>query len=123
MRERMAALEDRLDATSEELRSAQSTLQQQQDLLSEAGWIDEDDRGLRSGIGRFFEAVDVSGVAAASFNYRFIDAGDNDGIGTPGSNGGATNDTLFRHPIQIRSFQERMIQIAKRVVALIVNQD
>lgn len=97
MEQRMAELEDRLQATSEELDSAKTTVEEQQDMLTDAGLVD-DDRGDRSGVGAFFEAVDVSGVAAASFNYRFIDGGDNDGIGVPPANGGATNDSLFRHP-------------------------
>jgi hypothetical protein len=110
MQERMAALEDRLAATSEELRSARDTLDRQQALLSEAGLGDEDDRAIRSGIGAFVEAVEISGVAAASFNYRFIDAGDNDGLGVAGSNGGATNDSFFRHP-NANSFQVDQIWI------------
>lgn len=92
MEQRMAEMEDRLEATSEELRTAKSTVDQQQEMLSGAGLVDSDDRGARSGVGSFLELVDISGVAAASFNYRFIDKGDNDGGNT------IVNDTLFRHP-------------------------
>jgi len=95
MQQRMAEMEDRLQSTSDELRSAKATVDQQQDMLSDAGLIDGDDRGARSGVGSFFEMVDVSGVVASSYNYRFIDRGDNDGIGAPGVNAGATNDTFF----------------------------
>lgn len=100
MQQRMAEMEDRLESTSDELRSAKATVDQQQDMLSDAGLIDGDDRGARSGAGSFFEMVDVGGVVAASYNYRFIDRGDNDGIGAPGpppANAGATNDSFFTH--------------------------
>jgi hypothetical protein len=107
MEQRMAEMEDRLQATSEELDSAKTTVEEQQEMLSDAGLVD-DDRGVRSGVGAFFEAVDVSGVAAASYNYRFIDGGDADGLGNttglsdPNSfggtpNGGASNDSFFTH--------------------------
>jgi len=92
MEQRMAEMEDRLQATSEELRTAKETVDQQQGMLSDAGLIEGGDRGVRSGASSFFELVDVSGVAAASFNYRFEDGGDNDAGGPP------VNDTLFRHP-------------------------
>lgn len=92
MEQRMAEMEDRLEATSDELRTAKATVDQQQDMLSGAGLLEGDDRGARSGVGSFFEMVDISGVAAASYNYRFIDNGDRDAAGPP------VNDTLFRHP-------------------------
>lgn len=92
MEQRMAEMEDRLQSTSQKLETAKATVDQQQDMLSSAGLLEGGDRGARSGVGSFFELVDISGVAAASFNYRFIDEGDNDGGGPP------VNDTLFRHP-------------------------
>jgi hypothetical protein len=95
MEQRMAEMEDRLQSTSDELRSAKATVDQQQDMLSDAGLIEGGDRGARSGVGSFFEMVDVSGVVASSYNYRFIDRGDNDGLGDPGANAGATNDSFF----------------------------
>ncbi|MCA9505294.1 MAG: hypothetical protein KC616_19540, partial [Myxococcales bacterium] len=93
MEQRMAEMEDRLQATSDELRSARATVETQQGLLTDAGLIESEDKGLRSSVGSFFEMVDVDGVAAASYNYRFIDRGDNDG-----GNTGARNDTYFTHP-------------------------
>ena len=75
MEQRMAELEDRLQATSEELDSAKTTVEEQQAMLSDAG-LAEEDRGIRSGVGQFLEMVDISGVAAASYNYRFIDGGE-----------------------------------------------
>jgi hypothetical protein len=97
MEQRMAEMEDRLQATSQELKTAKATVDEQQGLLSDAGLVEKDDRAVRSGVGAFLEMVDVSGVVAASYNYRFINAGDNDGIGTAGANGGAVNDTYFTH--------------------------
>lgn len=74
MEQRMAEMEDRLQATSDELEAAQATVDQQQGLLSDAGLYEGE--GLRSGAGGFFESVDVSGVAAASYNHRLIKAQD-----------------------------------------------
>ncbi|MBY0401658.1 porin, partial [Myxococcota bacterium] len=72
MEQRMAEMEDRLQATSEELKNAQQTVEQQQAVLTDAG-LAEDEGGVRSAVGTFFQQVDVSGLAAASYNYRFID--------------------------------------------------
>lgn len=87
MEQRMTEMEDRLQATSEDLRSAQAVVDQQQGLLSDAGLVDEDDSGIRAGVSDFLEQVDISGVIAASYNHRLIKGGD--------LNGG---NTLFRHP-------------------------
>jgi len=92
MEQRMAEMEDRLQATSDELAAAQATVVEQQDLLIDSGLYE--DEGLRSGAGGFFESVDVSGVAAASYNQRLIEsdtrgnlAGGNSGFfKTPNSN-------------------------------------
>jgi hypothetical protein len=70
MEQRMAAMEDRLQATSDELRTAQTTVDEQQSLLADSGLIEANDSGVRSGVGGFLDLVDVSGVVAASFNYR-----------------------------------------------------
>jgi len=90
MEQRMADMEDRLQATSDELRSAQATVDEQQGLLSSAGLAKDEkqDEGLRSQVGKFLEMVDISGVTAASFNYRFLGAGDNN----------LDNVGYFRHP-------------------------
>jgi len=90
MEQRMADMEDRLQATSDELRSAQATVDEQQGLLSSAGLAQDEDQGVRSRVGKFLEMVDISGVTAASFNYRFLDHGDNN---LSGGNVG-----YFRHP-------------------------
>ena len=74
MEQRMAEMEDRLEATSDDLRTARATVDEQQSLLSDAGLVDASDQGLRSAVGSFFESVDISGVAAASYNHRLIKA-------------------------------------------------
>jgi hypothetical protein len=89
MEQRMAEMEDRLQATSDELNTAKTTVAEQQNLLTDAGFA-ADDRGIRSGVGKFLKEVDISGVVAASYNYRFLDSGDDV------SNGG--NIGYFRHP-------------------------
>lgn len=89
MEQRMAEMEDRLQATSDELRTAKDTVSEQQDLLTDAGLIDEDgDSGLRSRVGSFFDMVDISGVVAAGFNYRLEESSidTDDGAGLPGGN-------------------------------------
>ena len=73
MEQRMAEMEDRLQATSDELRTARATVDEQQTKLSDAGLLDGDE-GLRSGAASFFDQVDISGVAAASFNYRLVES-------------------------------------------------
>ena len=67
MEQRMAEMEDRLQATSDELAAAQATVVEQQDLLIDSGLYE--DEGLRSGAGGFFESVDISGVAAVSYTH------------------------------------------------------
>lgn len=88
MEQRMAEMEDRLQATSDELRTARSTVAEQQDLLTDAGLLEEEG-GIRSSVGKFFEQVDVNGVMAASYNHRILDGGD-DNLSNSG--------LLFRHP-------------------------
>ena len=92
MEQRMAEMEDRLQATSDELATAKQTVDEQQVLLSDAG-LATDDEGIRSGVGNFLKEVDVSGVVAASFNYRILDGGPNQDDNSVGGNTG-----FFRHP-------------------------
>jgi Putative beta-barrel porin-2, OmpL-like. bbp2 len=89
MEQRMAEMEDRLQATSEELDTAKTTVAEQQSVLTDAG-LAADDSGVRSGVGDFMKQVDISGVVAASYNYRFLDSGDDN------SQGGVAGS--FRHP-------------------------
>jgi hypothetical protein len=70
MQQRMEEMEDRLEATSEKLKSAEQTVEKQQSVLTEAGLAEG---GQRSAVGKFLQQVDVSGLVAASYNYRFID--------------------------------------------------
>jgi hypothetical protein len=90
MEQRMAEMEDRLQATSDELSSAKATVDQQQVLLSDAGLVDASDTGIRSGVGDFMKMVDVSGVIAASYNHRLVDSDNNGDL--------AGGNALFRHP-------------------------
>ncbi len=73
MDQRLAEMEDRLQATSEELRSAKATVEEQQSVLSSAGFVSDDDRGNRSGISNFLTVVDFSGWVATSYNHRLLD--------------------------------------------------
>jgi hypothetical protein len=88
MEQRMAEMEDRLQATSSELRTAKAVVDEQQVLLSDAGLVDESDSGIRSGVSDFIEMIDVSGVVAASYNHRLVD----------GTGSISDGNTLFRHP-------------------------
>jgi hypothetical protein len=90
MEQRMAEMEDRLQATSEELRTAKAVVDEQQGLLSDAGLVDESDSGIRSGVSNFIEMIDVSGVVAASYNHRVVDSDNNGDL--------VNGNLLFRHP-------------------------
>ncbi len=93
MEQRMAEMEDRLQETSVELQSAKATVDQQQGLLSDAGLIEANDSGLRSGVSDFFDMVEIDGVLAASYNQRLKRAKVN-----TGNNSGTTDgNQLFRH--------------------------
>ncbi len=75
MEQRMEEMEDRLQATSENLKTAEATVEKQQAVLSEAGLAESAD-GARSAVGTFLQQVDVSGLAAASYNHRLLGGGD-----------------------------------------------
>ena len=96
LEQRMAEMEDRLEATSSALKDEKENNLEQRVLLEQAGLVEEDAQGARSKVGKFLEMVNVSGIAAASYNYRFIDAGDNDS-GNSLLTSGATNDPFFTH--------------------------
>jgi hypothetical protein len=100
MEQRMAEMEDRLQATSEELSSAQKTVDQQQNMLSEAGLVDEDEGGFRSAVGEMWDMIDVTGVVAASFNYRLVesDIDTNGADGTIANGGLVGGNSYFKHP-------------------------
>lgn len=105
MEQRMAEMEDRLQATSDELRTAKSTVEEQQDLLTDAGLL-EDEGGIMSAVGKFFEQVDVNGVVAVSYNHRLIDTGD--------ENTSNNSSILFRHPeANTFSFDQGFIALNK----------
>ena len=97
LEQRMAEMEDRLEATSSALKDEKESNLEQRVLLEQAGLVEQDDQGARSKVGKFLEMVNVSGIAAASYNYRFIDPGDNDGPSSSISTSGATNDPYFTH--------------------------
>ncbi|MCP4904088.1 MAG: carbohydrate porin [bacterium] len=94
MEQRMAEMEDRLQATSDELRTAKATVNEQQTLLTDSGLIEIDDSGVRSAVGSFMDSVDVSGVVAGSFNYRLLES-NNRGNLVAGANSG--NVGLFKY--------------------------
>lgn len=75
MEQRMAEMEDRLEATSENLKTAEATVEKQQAVLTEAGLAEGAD-GARSAVGTFLQQVDVSGLVAASYNHRLLGDGD-----------------------------------------------
>ena len=86
MEQRMAEMEDRLQATSDKLKNAEQTVEKQQSVLSEAGLAESAD-GARSAVGTFLQQVDVSGLAAASYNHRLLGGGDKN----------LTDGNSFRH--------------------------
>lgn len=100
MEQRMAEMEDRLQATSEELSSARKTVDQQQDMLSEAGLVDEaEDAGFRSAVGEIWDMIDVSGVVAGGFNYRLVESDIETGNDGSVANGGLVGgNSYFKNP-------------------------
>jgi hypothetical protein len=96
MEQRMAEMEDRLQATSDELQTAKATVNEQRSVLSTNGLIE--DEGLRSGVGSFFDSVDVSGVAAASFNYRLVDSDVTGNLDGQGELYNGQGNQLFKNP-------------------------
>jgi len=88
MEQRMAEMEDRLQATSDELRTAKATVSEQQSLLQDSGLIEGEDADIRSGAGGFLDMVSISGVVAASYNHRLINT----------SGTGNQNEGLFKTP-------------------------
>lgn len=95
LEQRVAEMEDRLQATSVELQDEKKSNRAQREMLEEAGIVEKDDSGARSAVGKFFEMVDVTGIVASSYNYRFIDSGDSDGSSYLSS--GPTNSPFFTH--------------------------
>ena len=100
MEQRMAEMEDRLQATSVELQSAKATVDQQQGLLTDAGLIDADDLGIRSGVSDFLNMVEVDGVMAASYNHRLkrSKVATTNNSGTIRDSSGIGGNDLYRHP-------------------------
>jgi TolA-binding protein len=99
LEQRMAEMEDRLEATSAELKEEKKQNVQQREMLES-----QDSSRRREGdpprVGNFFQMVDVTTVTAASYNYRFIDGGDDDALNddvAAAPNGGAVNDPYFTH--------------------------
>lgn len=74
MQERMTQLEERLQATNDELENAQQRVQQQERVIEKAGLDDE--RSALSGLARFFETVEIGGLVAGSYNYNANDPSD-----------------------------------------------
>ena len=78
---REAARDERLTLTEDRLAAARQQVEAQEDLLSENGLLEEASSGLRSGISSFFEATDISGWVAASYNFNFNRNGNDGQIG------------------------------------------
>ncbi|MDH3211542.1 MAG: porin, partial [Myxococcales bacterium] len=68
MQERMAQLEDKLAAQTDQLDIAEQRAEEQQQLIQEAGL---NDAAAGSALSRFLEQVEFSGVVAASYNWNF----------------------------------------------------
>ena len=78
MQQRMSELEDKLQATNDELETSKAKVDQQQELIEKAG-IDEV-RGAGSGMPaiEYLKLIEIDGFVAASFNWNFHNLGDED---------------------------------------------
>ena len=104
LEQRMAEMEDRLQAATTELKEEKQQNLEQRSLLEDAGLVEKtNDGSVRSKVSSFLSMVNVSGIAAASYNYRFLDSGDNDNgnpVFTPGGpqhSASALNSSFFTH--------------------------
>jgi len=90
MEERMAEMEQRLDATNDQLAGANAKVDQQREQLEAAGIAEE--RESSSGLSAFLERTEMSAWVAASYNYNF-NGTENDTMAD-----GGQNSTLAHHP-------------------------
>ncbi len=68
MQERMERMEEKLDAQDEQLEAAEQRVKQQERVIQDAGIADE---SAASGLSRFLEMTEFSGVIAASYNFNW----------------------------------------------------
>jgi len=95
LEQRVAEMEDRLQATSSELQDEKRSNLEQREMLEEAGLVEKGEGGVRSAVSDFMQMVDVTGIAAGSYNYRFLDSGDNDAGNGLTSPTGPQNSPFF----------------------------
>ncbi|MHC5035556.1 MAG: outer membrane beta-barrel protein, partial [Planctomycetota bacterium] len=95
MQERMTQLEDRLQATSDELAAANQRADAQHKLIERAGL--SDDRAAASGVAAFLETLEIGGWVSASYNYNLDDPDGRDqpGFNNPGSVAGLSGAYPF----------------------------
>jgi hypothetical protein len=84
MQQRMTDLENKLQATNDELESSKQKVEQQEELIQKAG-IQDELRGAGSGAPapEFFNMIQVDGFIAASWNYNFHRLQDDDVVQDP----------------------------------------
>lgn len=82
MNERMAQMEQQLQATNEELAASKQRVEQQQAVIQD---LDED-RQASSGLSKFLSETEFSGLVAASYTYNFKNFNNS----AVGRNGGST---------------------------------
>jgi hypothetical protein len=92
MQERMTELEQKLQATNDELETSKEKADQQEKLIEKAG-LDES-RGAASGLAEFLDQVSIDGFVAASYNYNFNFIKDQS-IPQPGVLGDSGPTTVF----------------------------
>ena len=68
MQERMERMEEKLEAQHEQLDAAEERVQRQERVIQEAGIGDD---SAASGLSRFLEMTEFSGVIAASYTYNW----------------------------------------------------
>jgi len=95
MQERMSQLEDRLQATTDQLEVTEQRAAEQQKMLTEAGVAEAS--GSKSGLDSFVESIELGGYVDATYNYNInhINGGPTAALGAPLLSGTVGGNGLY----------------------------
>ncbi len=111
MQERMGQLEEKLEATGDELAHANQRLAEQEAVLERA---EEIDAATGSGVASFLETLEIGGWVSGSYFYNFQDP---DGNSLMNANKGAVAAAPFQPDPNSFSFDQLWIELERPVSA------